>query len=149
MIPRAIRVFPLSKTKEPDVFGTIGMVHDYFLEDLPSRTPPGRFNIPSEISSFARNSLILFQYAERKDEEKIIGQAILLSDGCVHDDSIAGYIGYYLLDPANIVIYNDPVTKDEIYEIWKKRLFQSKLDLDISKYAEYMKLLEHKGNLAS
>lgn len=146
MIPKGIRVFPLSKTKEPNVFGTINMVYDYFCNDLPSRTPPGRFNIPTELSHFEKDSLILFQYAERKDQEKIIGHAVLLSDGCVRDNRYPGYIGYYLLDLDSIVIYSNPVTKKEIYKIWKKKLFQSKLKLDVSKYDEYMSLLKNKGN---
>ena len=146
MIPKAIRVFPLSKTKEPKVFGTINMVYDYFRRDIPSRTPPGRFNIPTELSHFEKGSLILFQYAEKKDQEKIIGHAFLLSDGCVRDSGYAGYVGYYLLDPDSIVIYSNPVTKKEIYKIWKKKLFESKLKLDVSKYDEYMGLLKNKGN---
>jgi hypothetical protein len=147
MIPTAIRVFPLSKTKEPEVFATIEMVHDYFYRVLPSRTPPGSFLIPTEGSHFEKGSLILFQYAERKNEEKIIGHAVLLSDGCVHDDSHKGYIGYYLLDTATIMIYDNPVTKEEIYRIWQKTLFQSKLKLDLSKYDDYLRLLRKKGNL--
>jgi hypothetical protein len=149
MNPKAIRVFPLSKTKQPKVFGTINMVHDFFCEVLPLRTPPGRFNIPSERSYFEKKSLILFQYAEKKDEEKIIGHAILSSDGCIPDNRNIGYIGYYLLDLDSIVIYKNPITKAEIFKIWKKKLFQSKLKLDISKYDEYMKLLKNKGNLES
>ena len=149
MIPKAIRVFPLSKTKEPNVFGTVEMVYDFFCEYLLSRIPPGRFNIPTEKSYFEKNSLILFQYAEKKNEEKIIGHAVLLSDGCIPDNRYAGYIGYYLLDPDSIVIYNNPVSKEEIYKLWKKTLFQSKSKLDISKYDEYMTLLENEGNLKS
>ena len=146
MIPKAIRVFPLSKTKEPKAFGTIGMVYNFFRRDLATRNPPGRFNIPKETSFFEKNSLILFQYAEKKDEEKIIGHSILLSHGYVPDNHNPGYIGYYLLDIDSIVIYQTPVTKDEIYKIWKKKLFQSKLKLDTSKYDEYMSLLKTKGN---
>ena len=146
MIPKAIRVFPLSKTKEPEAFGTIDKAYDFFCRYLPTRTPPGRFNIPTEKSVFEKNSLILFQYAEKKDQEKIIGHAVLISDGCIRDNSCTGYIGYYLLDPESIVIYSNPVTKEEIYKIWKKKLFQSKLKLDISKYDEYMSLLKNKGN---
>ncbi len=146
MIPKAIRVFPLSKTKEPDDFGTITKVHEYFLEKLKSENPPGRFDIPTEQSRFEKDSLILFQYAEIKDHEKIIGHAFLVSDGCVHDNSHEGYIGYYLLNLDSIVIYSNPVTKEEIYKIWKKKLFQSKLKLDVSKYDEYMNLLKIKGN---
>jgi hypothetical protein len=149
MIPKAIRVFPLSRTKEPNVFGTIEMVHDFFCEHLPSKIPPGRFNIPTEKSYFEKNSLTLFQYAEKKNEEKIIGHAALLSDGCIPDNRDTGYIGYYLLDPNSIVIYKNPISKEEIYKIWGKTLFQSKLKLDISKYDEYMMLLKNKGNLKS
>ena len=149
MIPKAIRVFPLSKGKEPQVFGTIDRVHDYFLKDLPSRSPPGRFNIRSEGSYFEKTSLILFQYTEKRDEQKIIGHAVLLSDGYVRDDTDAGYIGYYLLDLDSIVIYGKPVTKEEIYRIWKKNLCQSKHILDISKYGEYMRLLQKKGIVRS
>jgi hypothetical protein len=88
----------------------------------------------------------LFQYAEKKDEEKIIGHSILLSNGCVHDNHYSGYIGYYLLDIDSIIIYKAPVTKHEIYKIWKKKLFQAKLKLDVSKYDEYLSLLKDKGN---
>lgn len=146
MIPKAIRVFPLSKTSEPKAFGTIKKVYDFFCRDLPTRNPPGRFNIPTEKSFFEKNSLILFQYAEKKDEEKIIGHSILLSDGCVPDNHNPGYIGYYLLDIDSIVIYKATVTKHEICKIWKKKLFQAKLKLDVSKYNEYMSLLKNKGN---
>lgn len=149
MIPKAIRVFPLSKIKEPKAFGTIEKVYNYFCEDLPSRTPPGRFNIRPAKSYFENNSLILFQYAEKKDEEKIIAHSILISDGCVFDNRYSGYIGYYLLDPDSINVYNKPVTKKEIYKVWEKKLFQSRLLLDLSKYDEYIRLLENKGNLKS
>ena len=88
----------------------------------------------------------MFQYAEKKDEEKIIGHSILLSDGCVPDNHNPGYIGYYLLDIDSIVIYKATVTKHEICKIWKKKLFQAKLKLDVSKYNEYMSLLKNKGN---
>lgn len=149
MIPKAIRVFPLSKGKEPQVFGTMDKVRHYFLKDLPSRRPPGRFNIRNEASYFEKTSLILFQYAEKKDEEKIIGHALLLSDGCVRSNTDAGYIGYYPLDLDSVVIYSNPVTKEEIYKIWGKPLCQAKLILDISKYGEYMRLLEKKGIVRS
>lgn len=146
MIPKAIRVFPLSKIKEPEEFGTIEKVYNFFREGLPSRYPPGKFYIPTEKSHFERNSLILFQYAEKKNEEKIIGHSILLSDGCVPDNECTGYIGYYLLDLNNTVIYKTPVTKEEVYKIWKKTLFQAKHKLDVSKYGEYLSLLKNKGN---
>ena len=70
----------------------------------------------------------------------------MLSNGCVLDNKEAGYIGYYLLNPDSIVIYKHPVSKAEIYRIWKKKLFQAKLKLDMSKYDEYMSLLKSKGN---
>ncbi|HOO36761.1 MAG TPA: hypothetical protein PLV78_00475 [Deltaproteobacteria bacterium] len=147
MISQTIRVFPLSKTKEREMFGTIEKVSYYFSNVLPARNPPGSFYIPNDRSNFEKESLILFQYAERKNDEKIIGHAVLLSDGCIHDSSRAGYIGYYLLDLSTIVIYDNPVTKEEVFKIWKKLLFQSKLNLDVSKYGEYMTLLKDKGNL--
>ncbi len=149
MFPTAIRVFPLSKTKEPEDFGTIEKVYNFFHEVLRSKKPQGRFNIPTEISHFEKNSLILFQYAEKKNNEKIIGHATLRSDGCVLDNEEPGYIGYYLLDldKDKPVIYKSPVTKEEIYKIWKKKLFQAKLKLDVSKYDEYRSLLKDKGNL--
>ena len=146
MIPKAIRVFPLSKTKEPKEFGTIEKVHDFFRKVLPSRNPPGKFYIYTERSVFEKYSLILFQYAEKKDEEKIIGHSILLSDGYVPDSEYAGCIGYYLLDIKSIVLYKTPVTKEEIYKIWNKKLFQAKPKLDVSKYDEYIRLLKNKGN---
>jgi hypothetical protein len=146
MFPTAIRVFPLSKTKEPEDFGTIEKVYNFFREVLHSKDPPGRFNIPTEKSHFERNSLILFQYAEKKNEEKIIGHSFLLSDGCVPDKKYSGYIGYYLLDLDNTVIYKSLVTKEEIYKIWKKTLFQAKLKLDVKRYDEYLSLLKNKGN---
>jgi hypothetical protein len=48
MIPRAIRVFPLSKIRESGNFGTIEKVYDFFCSVLRARIPPGRFNIPTE-----------------------------------------------------------------------------------------------------
>ena len=149
MTPKAIRVFPLSKTKEPEEFGTIDKVYKYFCGVLPSRTPPGRFNIPSEKSHFEKDSLVLLQYAEKKDEEKIIAHAMLVSNGCVFDGKLDGYIGYYLFDLNTINVYNNPISKDEIYNIWKKKLFMGKLILDPSKYYEYERLLEKFGNLSS
>ena len=149
MIPKAIRVFPLSKTKEPEEFGTIDKAYNYFCDVLPSRTPPGRFNIPSEKSHFEKDSLVLFQYAEKKDEEKIIAHAMLVSDGCVLDGELDGYIGYFLFGLNTINVYNNPISKDEIYNIWEKKLFQAKLKLDPSKYYEYKRLLKRFGNLAS
>ena len=146
MIPRAIRVFPLSKKSEPKAFGTIQKVYDFFRKDLPARNPPGQFYIPTEKTVCEKHSLILFQYAEKKDEEKIIGHSILLSHGCIPDNHRTGYIGYYLLDIDSIVIYKAPITKHEIYKIWKKKLFQAKPKLDVSKYDEYMSLLKNKGN---
>ena len=88
----------------------------------------------------------MFQYAGKKGEEKIIEHSIWLSDGYVPDNHNPGYIGYYLLDIDSIVIYKAPVTKHEIYKIWKKKLFQAKLKLDVSKDDEYMILLKNKGN---
>ena len=117
MILKDIRVFPLSKTKEPEDFGTIDKVYKYFCDVLPSRTPPGRFNIPSEKSKFVKNSLVLFQYAEIKDEEKIIAHAVLISDGCVLDGKLGGYIGYYIFEPNSINVYKNAITKDKIYNI--------------------------------
>ena len=146
MIPSAIRVFPLSKTSEPEEFGTIEKVYNFFRNELPLRNPPGKFYIPTEKSHFEKKSLILFQYAEKKNEEKIIGHAILLSDGCVRNNERPGYIGYYLLDLDSIVIYKAPVTKEEIYNLWEKTLSQAKLKLDVSKYHEYMSLLKDKEN---
>ena len=146
MIPKAIRVFPLSKTKEPKEFGTIEKVHNFFCKVLPTRNPPGKFYIRTEKSVFEKYSLILFQYAEKKNEEKIIGHSILLSDSYVPDSKYAGYIGYYLLDIDSIVLYKTPVTKEQIYKIWNKKLFQAKLKLDISQYDEYIRLLKNKGN---
>ncbi len=149
MIPKVIRVFPLSKTKEPEDFGTIDKLYEYFCGVLPSRRPPGRFNIPSKRSHFEKNSLVLFQYAEKKDEEKIIAHAMLISDGCVPDGEVDGYIGYYVFDPNSINVYKNPITKDEIHNIWKRKLCQSKLRLDISNYCEYKRLLKKSGNLVS
>ncbi len=144
MIPKTIRVFPLSKIKEPKDFGTLDKVYEYFCDLLPFKVPPGRFDIPSD-SHFEKNSLVLFQYTEKKGEGKIIAHAMLISDGCVFDGELDGYIGYYLLD--NIVIYKSPVTEEEIDHIWRgRRLCQAKHKLDVSKYSEYMSLLKIKGN---
>ncbi|QTA83498.1 Uncharacterized protein dnl_59100 [Desulfonema limicola] len=149
MFPTEIRVYVLSKTKEREVFATIDMVEDYFCSDLPSRTPPGRFNIPSDQIIFKKGALILFQYAERKDEEKIVAHALLKSDGCVYVPGNDYYIGYYQLDIKSINVYRNPVTKDEIFGIWKKKLLQAKLNLDVSKYDDYLNLLKKKNNLTS
>ncbi len=86
--------------------------------------------------------MILFQYAQ-----EIIGHAFLKSNGCVIDKKEKGYIGYYEINMESIIIYNNPVTKEEIYEIWMKKLGQAKLKLEVSKYDEYLKLLEKKRNL--
>jgi len=145
-LPTEIRVFPLSKIKERQHFETIEKLYEFFLEELPIRIPPGRFNIPQD-SNFKKDSLILFQYAQKKDEEEIVAHAFLKSNGCVFDSEVSGYIGYYVIDIDSIIIYNSPVTKNEIFEIWSKKLFQSKLKLDVSRFDEYMKLLEEKGNL--
>lgn len=118
MIPTEIRVYPLSKIKEKEVFATIEMVQDYFCRDLPSRNPPGRFNIPSNNIVFKKGALVLFQYTEIKGEEQIVAHAKLISDGYVHDKFDSYYIGYYLFDTARINFYNTPVSKKEIYNIW-------------------------------
>lgn len=75
MTPSEIRVYPLSKEKEKEVFATIEKVRDYFCKDLPTRNPPGSFYIPSDNIKFKKDSLVLFQYAQKKNEEKIIGHA--------------------------------------------------------------------------
>ena len=59
---------------------------------------------------------------------------MLVSDGCVLDGKLDGYIGYYLFDLNTINVYNNPISKIEIYNIWKKKLFMGKLILDPSKY---------------
>ena len=146
MIPTSIRVFPLSRTSEPEEFGTIEKAHAFFQTELPSRNPPGKFYIPTEKSHFEQGSLILFQYAEKKNEEKIIGHSVLLSNGGVPDNEYPGYIGYYLLDLNKTVIYKTPIDKEDIFRLWRKKLGRSKLKLDVSKYSEYMTLLKNKGN---
>lgn len=149
MKPEAIRVFPLSRTSEPEAFGTIEMALDFFCNYLPNRTPKGRFNIPSDIK-FKKNSLVLFQYIEKGEEPKIIAHAMLISDGCVYSNEEEGYVGYFVFEPESIHFYNNFVTKQEIYAIWQKNLgARVKLNLDVSKYDEYMSLLKNKGNTES
>lgn len=149
MIPSAIRVFPLSKIKEAQAFGTREKAFNYFCHELKSReNPPGRFNIPYD-SKFVKDSLILFQYTPRKNEEEIIAHAILISDGCIKSQDVEGYVGYYQLDVNSINSYNVPITKEEIYALWGKILWRSKWNLDISKYHDYMELLKRKDNLRS
>lgn len=150
MIPTAIRVFPLNKAKEHQAFGTREKAYNYFCHKLKSMVdPPGRFNIPYD-SKFKKGSLILFQYTERKEEEKIIAHAILISDGCIPSDKVNNYIGYYHFDVNSINFYNKPITKEEIFKIWRKCLYQrAKLKLDVSKYDDYRKLLKSKNNLKS
>jgi hypothetical protein len=145
-LPTEIRVFPLSKIKERQHFRTIEKLYNFFLEELPQRIPLGRFNIPKD-SNFIKGSLILFQYAQKKDKEEIVAHAFLKSNGCVLNNDVNGYVGYYVIDMDSIIIYNTAITKKEIFEIWGKKLFQSKLKLDVSKFDEYMRLLEEKGNL--
>jgi predicted HNH restriction endonuclease len=147
VIPNEIRVFPLSKTKETEAFGTLDKAYNFFCDILPSQAPPGRFNIPSANSHFRKNSLVLFQYSEKRNEEKIIAHATLISNGCVLDEKEKGYVGYYLFDPDSINVYHNPVTKNEIHNIWKKNLCRAKLNLNTSDYDKYVTLLETKGNL--
>ena len=149
MVPTEIRVYPLSKIKEKVAFGTIEKAEEYFCNDLPYRDPPGRFNIPSIYIEFKKGSLILFQYAEKKNEEKIIAHAKLLSDGCISDALDDYYIGYYLIDVESINFYRNAITKEEIIDIWDKKLSQAKLNLDVAKYEEYMELLKRKKNIKS
>jgi hypothetical protein len=149
MIPTAIRVFPLSRFKEPEAFGTKDKAFNFFCYELKSReNPQGRFNIPSD-SKIIKGSLILFQYTERKYEEEIIAHAILKSNGCIKSGTVKNYIGYYHLDVDSINFYNNPITKEEIFKIWRKCLSRAKLQLDVSKYGDYMKLLKSKNNLKS
>jgi len=147
MIPTAIIVFPLSRIKEPDAFGTREKAFNYFCYELKSReNPPGRFNIPSD-SKFLKGSLILFQYTERKGKEEIIADALLLSNGCIKSDEIKNYVGYYCIDVDSINFYRTPVTKEEIFSIWNKKLGRAKLQLDVSKYDDYRALFKSKGNI--
>ena len=76
-----------------------------------------------------------------------MGHAFLKSNGCIFSNQVNGYIGYYMIDIDSIKIYKNPITKQEIYDIWGTTLGRAKSRLDISKYDEYMKLLEEKGNL--
>jgi hypothetical protein len=149
MIPTAIRVFPLGRTKEPQAFGTREKAVNFFCHELKSReNPPGRFNIPYD-SKFKKGSLILFQYTEREGREEIIAHALLISDGCILSDEVNNYIGYYQFDVNSINFYNTPVTKDEIFKICRRYLYQrSKLLLDVSKYDDYRELLK-KNNIRS
>ncbi len=149
MVPKEIRVYPLSKIKEKSVFGTIKKAEEYFCNDLPYRNPPGRFNIPSVHIEFKKGSLILFQYAERKDQEKIIAHAILKSNGCVSDAINDYYIGYYILDVESINFYRNAIAKEEVFDICKKKLSQAKANLCVSKYGEYTELLKRKKNVIS
>jgi hypothetical protein len=146
MKPAAIRVFPLSRTREPKEFGTIERARDFFLEYMQQRIPEGKFYIPSDVITFKKDSLVLFQYIEKGGEPKIIADAILYSDGCIYSNEEKGYVGYYLFESINF--YKNPVTKQEIYDIWNKKLGQSKLNLDISKYNKYVRLCLLKNNLA-
>jgi hypothetical protein len=68
MIPKAVRVFPLSKKSEPGAFGTILKVYDFFHRYLPKKR--GRFYIPTERTVFEKHSLILFQYAKKRMNRK-------------------------------------------------------------------------------
>ena len=150
MIPTEIRVFPLSRFKEPEAFGTKDKAFNFFCYELKLReNPPGRFNIRSNWFKFIEGSLILFQYTERKDKEEIIAHAILISNGYERSGDVEGYIGYYHLDLNSINFYNTPVKKDKIYKIWQKKLCRSRLKLDVSKYDDYMKLLKSKNNMKS
>jgi hypothetical protein len=117
MKPTAIRVFPLSRIKEPETFWTRMNLSDYFCDRLKRKNPPGRFNIRSEQSKFIKGTSILFQYTERKNEEEIISHATLISDGCVRSKEYKGYVGYYRLDIDSINLYNTLVTKKEVYNI--------------------------------
>ena len=54
MFPTEIRVYPLSKIKEKEDFGTIEKAEEYFCEKLPTRNPSGRFNIPSDYIEFKK-----------------------------------------------------------------------------------------------
>lgn len=149
MKPTGIRVFPLSRIKEPEAFGTRRNVFDYFCDRLKRKNPPGRFNIRSGQSKFLKGTLILFQYTERINEEEIIAHATLISDGCVKSEEYRGYVGYYHLDIDSINLYSTPVTKKEIYNIWQKDLWCSRLILDVAKYDDYVCLLKSKNNLKS
>lgn len=148
MFPTEIRVYPLSKIKEKEDFGTIEKAEEYFCEKLPTRNPSGRFNIPSDHIEFKKDSLVLFQYAEKKDEEKIIAHASLISDGCIYRKDF-DYIGYYLFDINSINYYKNPVTRKQIFHVWHKKLCQAKLNLDVSKFNDYINLLKRRNNLKS
>ncbi|MCI0696824.1 hypothetical protein L0337_33070 [candidate division KSB1 bacterium] len=149
MLPAAIRVLPLSRTSESEAFGSIENAVEFFCSYLPSRNPRGRFNIPSN-TKFKRDSLVLFQYMEERNEPKIIAHALLISDGCVYSNDEDGYVGYYVFEPGSINFYHGFVTKREIYEIWQKNLgARARLNLAVSKYDEYMSFLENRGNTKS
>ena len=86
---------------------------------------------------------------KKKNEEKIIAHAKLLSDGCISDALDYYYIGYYLIDVESINFYRNAITKEEIIDIWNKKLSQAKLNLDVAKYEEYKELLKRKKNMKS
>jgi hypothetical protein len=57
----------------------------------------------------------------------------LISAGCVRSKEYKGYAGYYRLDIYRINLFNTPVTKKEVYNIWQKTLWRSRLVLGIDK----------------
>ncbi len=137
--PPQIRVLPMSTELE---FPTLADVHEFFLEDIPTRDVPGQYFYRRSTIRAPVGALVLFQY-----QGSIIAHALLESDGgvAIYDDPV--YSGYLVFDPASIVVYERPVTQQQFDRVWPGvRFSQARHNLPTEHYAAYLALLRETRN---
>lgn len=119
-----IRFLPNDKT----TFSTYEDIKEFFTETMVSRC--GKYFFPNKGMNCKESTLVFFQY-----DGKLIAAAMLKS--CVkntcYDEKNVEYKGYFIFDMETMVIFNEPITSDEIRNIDPafKAFSQSKRKMDM------------------
>lgn len=157
LIPPMIRILPMDKG-EFNGASIKDVQKDYFIEDLPFRNPPGKYNRKKGSMKAAIGTIVLFQY-----DNAIVAAAELVGSrefASRKVNKITGekYYGAHYFDPTSITTFN-PINSDEIRGIWHEpftdfynkqpavfsRFGLAKWSLDPKKIPQFLELLENKN----
>ena len=133
-----IRFLPNSK----DVFPSYNDFTNFIKQTLVKRN--GRYNYPGHAMRSANNTLVFLQY-----DGKLVASSILLDTirGKCCDEVGNIYAGHYIFDMDTMVIYNSPITREQIEGIYNEfnGFSQCKQQLDISLLEKLLKIVKTNG----